>query len=74
MFLYIALVDLVIYFFYYYLIGIFCKLCFYFKMPQLPFIQSNDWSWSLFIMVNVAFVLGFVIMFLLVIFESHIQV
>jgi hypothetical protein len=42
------------------------------KIPSLPFQESNDWTWTLFICVNLAMLAGFAIMFLLVVFEEHI--
>lgn len=43
-------------------------------IPSLPFQESSDWTWTLFICVNLAMLTGFAIMFLLVVFEEHIFV
>ena len=35
---------------------------------------GKKWSWKVFILCNVAMWIGFIIMFLLVIFEDHIKI
>lgn len=36
--------------------------------------MSAKWNWKTFIVTNIAIIAGFLIMFILVIFEDHIQI
>ena len=43
-------------------------------MPHLAEPHPKKWSWKTFIAINIAMWVGFIIMFLLVVFESKIQI
>ena len=42
-----------------------------FKFPSI--MSDETWSWKMFLVSNIALWIGFIVMFLLVIFEDHIK-